>query len=129
LHSIDSNKGFFLCVRNSFRHPLLLMSVDNRRRFLHVENEVSRTLADRTNAGFSRSYVLLYNATFRRVLHVFRDILFLCSSRFYFDLVELELLILFTALLAVVQFQSQSPASHLNLWTARRTEFLDLYLR
>ena len=98
-------------------------SVDNPRSFLHADLGVS------TNAGFSRSYVPLYNVAFRRILHVFRDIIFFCSSRFYFDLVELGLLILFTALLAVVQFQSQSPARQLNLWTSSRTEFLDLYLR
>jgi len=101
------------------------MSVINPTRFLLVESEISRILADRTNADFSRSY----NVTFRRILHVFRDIIFFCNSRFYIDLVELELLILFTALLAVVQFQSQSPASQLNLWTSRRTKFLGLYLK
>ena len=56
---------------------------------------------------------------FRRILHVFRDIIFFCSSRLYFDLVELELLILFTALLAVVQFQSVSgqPVTSVDLKT------------
>jgi hypothetical protein len=41
--------------------------------------------------------------------------------------VELGFLILFTALLAVVQFQLQPPVNQLNLWTSRSKEFLDLY--
>lgn len=88
-----------------------LLPVDNPRRFLHIVNEIPRTLV-----------------AFRRILHVFRDIYFFCSSRFSFDFLELEFLILFTALLAVVQFQSQSPARQLNLWTSRRMEFLDNFI-
>ena len=63
LHSIDSNKGFFFVHTKSFPTPRSVdpinkgkrMSVDSPRRFLRVENEISRTLADRTNVDFSCS--------------------------------------------------------------------------